>query len=158
MNTIITAPQITLIQTTPFFFFFNIQTMCDLALVRKAKDGINPWNRACNSRLGESQGGPELNHSPLPPSSNNPGKFYDIQSLPQRSHKWHILPFKFTTVIPLKTRHMIHVTNAHVYKHALEFLGQTSKWTDGGKMVGGEVFTGNHGSPWLQRNFVHLPV
>lgn len=80
--------------------------MCDLALVHKAKDGINPLNRACNSRLGESQGWP-LN--PLPPpatlSSNNPGKFYDIQSLPHHSHKWHIHlteMFKFTTVIPFK--------------------------------------------------------
>lgn len=37
-------------------------------------------------------------------------------------------------------------------------LPQTSKWIDGGKMLGGKVFTRNHGSPCLQRNFVHLPV
>lgn len=61
----------------------------------------------------------------LPPftlSSNNPGKFYDIQSLPRHFHKSHIHlteMFTFTTVIPFK--HLTTDSKAHVYKRALAY-------------------------------------
>lgn len=106
-------------------FLFN-QTMCDLALVRKAKVGIDPGNRACNSRLGESQGWP-LNHSPPPTTSLSPaiilGNFTIFTLCPTIPTIYTSAPtemLEFTSVIPFK-----HLTTKSSdkcrYKHAFAY-------------------------------------
>lgn len=147
---------------------------------------LNPQSRARNSRLGEFQGWP-LNHShflfisrslPLSLSSNNPGKFYDIQSLARNFHTYISNTQKFLnsniTSIKVSAIHLISrytcvqscfglqniLVSTSKYKsrstsHALRTLErmlkslncwtctltlpQTSKWIDGGKMLGGNM-------------------